>query len=70
MCVIFGGLALSAAVFGVLTNEFDAIKQTERPFWWMLLGAWDHVMLALLESDYCALVIDLQRCGASHHYLS
>ena len=38
MCVIFGGLALSAAVFGVLTNEFDAIKETERPFWWMLLG--------------------------------
>eukprot|EP01048_Picozoa_sp_COSAG05_P015180 COSAG05_NODE_1801_length_4060_cov_2.209291_1_plen_226_part_00 len=40
MCVIFGGIALSAAVFGVLTNEFDAIKQTERPFWWMLLGTY------------------------------
>jgi len=59
MCVIFGGLALSAAVFGVLTNEFDAIKETERPFWWMLLAFWGITSLFVMRPIFdhmCATV--------------
>jgi hypothetical protein len=49
MCVVFGALALTASVFGVLTNEFNAIKQTERPFWWMLLAMWGLTFLFIMR---------------------